>query len=145
MKIVRIANLEAQGRRVDCPRGGFTSFRALLESDGMGFSLHKTFIPKGLPQHWHYKHHLEACYCIAGKGILTNLETGDKHMIIPDVVYVLDHHDNHTFEALQDTVLISVFNPPVTGNEVHGEDGSYEPTQKLHDYANGPANDHWER
>lgn len=145
MKIVYIETLAAEGRKVECPNGGFTSFRALLEKDGMGFSLHKTVIPKGPPQHWHYKYHLEACYCIAGKGILTNLETGERHMITSDVVYVLDHHDDHTFEALQDTVLISVFNPPVTGNEVHGEDGSYAPTQKQYDYANGPANDHWER
>lgn len=143
MKVVRIAHLESQGRKVDCPRGGFTSFRALLESDGMGFSMHKTVIPKGPSQHWHYKHHLEACYCIAGEGILTNLETGDKHMIIPDTVYVLDHHDDHTFEAIQDTVLISVFNPPVTGNEVHDEDGSYKPQTRQHEYPG--TNDLWER
>lgn len=127
MKLIRINELSAQGREVRCPNKGFVSFRALLESDGMGFSLHKTVIPKGQPQHWHYKHHLEACYCIAGKGILTDLSTGDKHIIKPDVIYVLDHHDDHTFQALEDTVLISVFNPPVTGNEVHDEHGSYQP------------------
>lgn len=142
MKIIHIENLAAQGRKVDCPKGGFTSHRALLASDGMGFSLHKTVIPKGPPQHWHYKHHLEACYCIAGKGVLTNLETGQTHLIKPDVVYVLDHHDDHTFEALEDTVLISVFNPPVTGNEVHREDGSYEPIKSNNHAA---SNDHWER
>ena len=144
MKIVRIETLAAEGRKVECPDGGFTSFRALLEKDGMGFSLHKTVIPKGPPQHWHYKHHLEACYCIAGKGIITDLHTGAQHMINPDTIYVLDHHDDHTFEALVDTVLISVFNPPVTGNEVHDKDGSYTRTQN-HDYANGHVNDHWER
>lgn len=144
MKIIRIDNLPAQGREVKCPKGGFTSLRALLASDGMGFSLHKTIIPKGPPQHWHYKHHLEACYCIAGKGRLTNLENGQQHIIKPDTVYVLDHHDDHTFEALEDTVLISIFNPPVTGNEVHDESGSYQPTEKQYDYAS-PANDHWER
>jgi L-ectoine synthase len=143
MKIIKIENLPAQGRKVDCPNGGFTSLRALLASDGMGFSLHKTIIPKGPPQHWHYKHHLEACYCIAGKGVLTNLDTGERFMISPDTVYVLDHHDDHTFEALTDTVLISVFNPPVTGNEVHNEDGSYTPQTKQHEYPG--TNDLWER
>lgn len=91
----------------------------------MGFSLHKTVIPAGPPQHWHYKDHLEACYCVSGKGLLTNLRTGQYYAIQPDCCYVLDEHDNHTFEALEDTVLISVFNPPVTGREVHGADGSY--------------------
>ena len=43
-----------------------------------------------------------------------------------DVTYILDNYDNHTFKALTDVVLISVFNPPCTGNEVHKNDGSYE-------------------
>jgi L-ectoine synthase len=115
-------------REVKCPRGGFVSLRALLAKDGMGFSLHKTIVPVGPPQHWHYKHHLEACYCIAGRGILTNYKTGEAFTIEPDSVYVLDKHDEHSFQALEEVVLISVFNPPVTGTEVHGEDGSYEAT-----------------
>ena len=124
MKVRSIKNLEGTERHV---KGvGFDSIRVLLERDGMGFSLHKTIIPKGDPQHWHYKDHLEACYCIKGLGIITNLETGESFTIKPDTTYILDEHDDHTFQALEDTVLISVFNPPVTGNEVHNEDGSYE-------------------
>jgi hypothetical protein len=38
----------------------------------------------------------------------------------------LDNDDNHTFEAIEYVVLISVFNLPVTGNEVHQEGGSYK-------------------
>jgi L-ectoine synthase len=108
---------------------GFTSLRVLLARDGMGFSVHKTIIPKGEPQHWHYKHHLEACYCIQGFGILTNLETGETYEITPDTCYVLNNHDDHTFQALEETILISIFNPPVSGTEVHLADGSYEPAQ----------------
>lgn len=126
MKIVRINQLIDTSREVHGE--GFVSVRGLLAKDGMGFSMHKTIIPSsgGKKYHWHYKNHLEACYCIKGKGIITDLSTGIEHLITPDVIYVLDNHDNHTFEALEDTVLISVFNPPVTGNEVHKEDGSYE-------------------
>lgn len=113
-------------REVRCPNGGFTSYRALLERDGMGFSLHKTVIPKGPPQHWHYKNHLEACYCVSGGGTLTSLDTGERWLIRAGKLYVLDQHDNHTFQAHSETVLISVFNPPVKGGEVHREDGSYE-------------------
>lgn len=125
MKIITIEHLEETSRQVQCPNGGFTSYRVLVKSDHMGFSLHKTVIPAGPPQKWHYKHHLEACYCIAGKGVLTNLDNGERYLIVPDRVYVLDKHDPHTFQALEDVVLISVFNPPVVGNEVHGPDGSY--------------------
>jgi L-ectoine synthase len=53
-------------------------------------------------------------------------------MIREDTVYVLDDHDDHTFETLEDTVLISVFNPPVTGAEVHDANGSYAPAEVAH-------------
>ncbi len=104
---------------------GGNSYRALVAADGLGFSVNKTVIPKGGAHKWHYKNHLEACYCIQGIGELTNLETGEKVVIVPDTVYALDKNDPHTFKALEDTVLISVFNPPLTGYETHDKDGNY--------------------
>jgi L-ectoine synthase len=125
VKIISISDVENTPREVHCPKGGFTSLRFLLARDGMGFSVHKTVIPVGEPQHWHYKNHLEACYCVSGWGVVTNLKTGQQHMIREDTLYALDEHDDMTFQALQPTVLISIFNPPVIGDEVHGPDGSY--------------------
>jgi len=104
---------------------GGLSTRLLTKSDGMGFSVCNTVIPKGGPHHWHYQNHLEACVCIKGKGELTDLLTGAKYLIVPGVTYVLDNNDDHTFEALEDTILISIFNPPLTGNEKHDKDGNY--------------------
>lgn len=124
MRVVSINEIKGTDREVTGV--GFTSYRIVLAKDNMGFSVHKTVIPKGDELHWHYKNHLETCYCIQGEGLLKNLDTGEEFVITPDVVYSLDNHDNHTFRALSDVVLISVFNPPVTGNEVHKEDGSYE-------------------
>lgn len=119
---------------------GCRSIRIVVESDNMGFSIHKTIIPVGPPQHWHYKHHLEACYCIAGRGELRNLSTGGAHPITPGTVYLLDAHDDHTFQALEETVLISIFNPPVNGTEVHDETGNYPPSKlkqnKAHQIVN---------
>lgn len=123
MKIVNIRDIEGTERDVKFKEG--RSLRVLLEKDGMGFSLHKTIIPKGQKGHWHYKHHQEACYCVSGHGELVNLDTKEAFLIIPETTYVLDNYDNHTFEAFEDVVLISVFNPPVKGQEVHQEDGSY--------------------
>lgn len=125
MKVIRLNEIIGSERQVKCPNGGFISNRFLLESDGMGYSITKTIVPRGEPQHWHYKHHFESCYCIKGKGILTNLETGKSFIIQPDTVYVLDKNDDHTFEAIETTELICVFNPPLMGREVHQEDGSY--------------------
>lgn len=122
-----IYNEEAtRDRTVNCPKGGFTSIRYLLAKDGMGFGLHRTEIPKGDWQHWHYTNHLEACYCVSGTGFLKSADTGEIFEIVPGACYVLNNHDDHYFKATTDVVLISVFNPPVTGKEVHREDGSYE-------------------
>jgi len=125
MKIVKISELN-KDRIVKCPNGGFTSNRILLESDNMGYGMTKTIIHAGNPQTWHYKNHLESCYCISGIGELKNIETGEVHLIEPDTTYVLDNHDEHEFTALEEVTLICVFNPPLTGQEVHQEDGSYE-------------------
>ena len=124
MKVRTIKELKGTKRDVKFNAG--QSVRIVLAEDKMGFSIHKTVMPKSDGVYnWHYKNHLESCYCISGKGILTNLETGEKFDIVPDTCYSLDKNDNHTFEIVEDIVLISVFNPPVTGNEIHQADGSY--------------------
>lgn len=124
MKVIRTSNLP-QERIVECPKGDFTSHRILLESDGMGYSMTKTIIPAGTEATWHYKNHLESCYCVSGLATLVNASTGETWDIEPDTTYVLDNHDPHHFIAEKETILICVFNPPLTGREVHAEDGSY--------------------
>jgi len=125
MKIVKVSDIENTERQVECPKGGFTSNRILLESDGMGYTMTKTVIPVNGKQHWHYKNHLESCYCVSGRGEVTDAKTGETFLVEPDTTYVLDKHDEHYFEAFEEIVLICVFNPPLTGREVHQEDGSY--------------------
>jgi quercetin dioxygenase-like cupin family protein len=125
MKIVKIEDIKNTEREVKCPNGGFTSNRILLKSDGMGFGMTKTVIPPNGKQHWHYKNHLESCYCVSGYGILTDIKTGETYEILPDTTYVLDKNDDHYFEAIEEVVLICAFNPPLTGEEVHQDDGSY--------------------
>lgn len=124
MKVINVNDLANTERDVRFGEG--YSIRPVLEKDGMGFSVHKTMIRKGEKGHWHYKNHLESCYCISGKGILTCLDSGKSYKINPDTIYSLDNHDKHTFEAITDVVLISIFNPPCKGKETHREDGSYE-------------------
>lgn len=103
----------------------WTSRRLLLAADGMGFSLHDTLIHAGTETRIHYKHHLEAVYCIAGEGEIEELETGRIHRISPGMVYALDNHDPHLLRATAELRLICVFNPPLRGDEVHGPDGAY--------------------
>lgn len=124
MKVINTKELP-KNKIVECPKGGFVSNRILLESDNMGYTMTKTIIPVNGKQFWHYKNHLESCYCISGKGILTNAITNEEFTIEPDITYVLDKNDPHYFEALEEVTLICVFNPPLKGQEVHKEDGSY--------------------
>ena len=77
-----------------------------------------------------YKHHYEACYCIAGRGTVTAQADGVTHELTPFTVYALDRNDPHTVRAYEDLRLICVFNPALNGREVHREDGSYAPPEE---------------
>lgn len=123
MKVIRTQSL-TEDRKVEFHAG--VSNRILLESDGMGYTMTKTVIkPEAGKVFQHYKHHLESCYCVSGKATLTDAKTGEEFLIEPDTTYVLDKNDPHYFEAHEETVLICTFNPPLTGQETHQEDGSY--------------------
>jgi L-ectoine synthase len=126
MKVVRLKDLEGTEREVISP-AGWTSMRFLLKSDRMGFSFHETTFPPGLKVEMWYKHHLEAVYCYKGKGILTNRDTGESFEIEPGTLYALDRHDRHTLEAIEELKLVCAFNPPVSGREIHDEEGAYLP------------------
>ncbi len=109
----------------------WTSVRMLLADDGMGFSFHITTLQAGSEHEFHYKHHFESVYCMAGKGSITDLATGKTYAIQPGVMYALDQHDKHRLKADEDLVMACCFNPPVTGKEVHREDGSYAPAEEA--------------
>lgn len=106
---------------------GWDSTRLLLAGDGMGFSFHITRIHAGTSHVFHYKHHFESVYCISGEGSIEDIATGTVHQIRPGVMYALDLNDKHRLTAKSEMVMACCFNPPVTGQEVHREDGSYAP------------------
>jgi L-ectoine synthase len=103
----------------------WSSVRMLLADDGMGFSFHITFLEPGSEHTFEYKNHFESVYCMQGTGAITDLATGETHEIRPGVMYALDAHDRHTLRADEELVMACCFNPPVTGKEVHQDDGSY--------------------
>ncbi|KIC38123.1 ectoine synthase [Ruegeria sp. ANG-R] len=107
---------------------GWRSRRLLLAADGMGFSLTDTIIKKGAVLELEYTHHLEACYCIEGKGQIRASEDETWHSLEPFTLYALDQHDRHLVRATEaDLRVVCVFNPPLSGSETHREDGSYTP------------------
>lgn len=109
----------------------WSSTRLLLADDGMGFSFHITVLEAGSEHQFHYKHHFESVYCMQGKGSITDLGTGETHEIRPGVMYALNLNDKHILRAEEELHMACVFNPPVTGTEVHREDGSYAPAEEA--------------
>ncbi|MBL8787753.1 MAG: ectoine synthase [Deltaproteobacteria bacterium] len=103
----------------------WTSRRLLLARDGMGFSLHDTIMHRGTETRMCYRNHLEAVYCIAGVGSIEVVATGRSWVIEPGTVYALDQHDEHILRAQTELRLVCVFNPAVTGSEVHDATGAY--------------------
>lgn len=106
---------------------GWSSARLLVKSDGVGFSLNDTEVAAGASMDLHYSNHIEANYCVAGTGTLTDLETGETYRIAPGTMYCLDKHDRHRLAADESGPLrlICVFTPALSGDETHDADGGY--------------------
>ncbi|WP_257558180.1 ectoine synthase [Sphingobium sp. CFD-2] len=101
------------------------SARLLLKDDNMGFSFHITTMYAGEEIHMHYQNHLEAVLVLKGTGTIEDLGTGITHQLASGVMYALNAHDKHVVRPITDILCACVFNPPVTGKEVHDENGAY--------------------
>lgn len=128
--IIRDLNIARQGDRL-VKSEGWDSTRLLLAGDNMGFSFHITRIHENTSHVFEYKHHFESVYCVSGEGSIEDLATGEVHPIRPGIMYGLDQHDRHRLTAKSEMVMACCFNPPVTGREVHREDGSYAPVAET--------------
>lgn len=123
MIVRRLEDLIGGERDVVAPT--FRSRRLLLAQDAMGFSFHDTVLHAGSETLIWYKHHVEAVYCIEGEGELELLPEGPTYAIRAGTFYALDGHERHSLRARTDLRMICVFNPPLTGAEVHDEEGAY--------------------
>lgn len=125
MKVLTRNNIIGSDKEIHAENGNWTSRRFLLKDDGMGFSMHETIIYAGTETHIHYKNHLEAVYCVGGKGEIEDIATGKTYPIQDGTLYALDEHDEHYLRATSNMRMICVFNPPLTGNETHDASGAY--------------------
>lgn len=101
--------------------GNGSSFRLLVEQDGLGFALAHTVVKAGTESRLQYRNHFEACYCISGSGSVVSACGTTVLELRPGVVYALDQNDPHILRAdpTGDMELVSVFNPPIRGDERH--------------------------
>lgn len=117
-------------RYVEAENKNWDSTRLVLADDNVGFSFNITRIRPGTETHIHYKHHLEAVFCYEGEGEVETLADGKIHRIKAGDMYLLDQHDEHLLRGKEHGMTVAcVFNPPLTGREVHREDGSYAPAE----------------
>ncbi|EST53403.1 ectoine synthase [Brevibacillus panacihumi W25] len=112
------------GTKDDIDTPTWASRRFLLQHDQMGFSLHDTIIKAGTETYIWYKNHLEAVYCIEGEGEI-EVVGGETYQIRPGMMYALSGHEKHYLRARSQMRMVCVFNPPLTGREVHDEEGVY--------------------
>jgi L-ectoine synthase len=123
MIVRKLSDIRGSDRNVKS--NGWESARLLLKDDGMGFSFHITTLYAGSELHLHYTNHVETVYVIEGKGTIEDLGSGETHTLEPGTMYALNDHDDHVLRPETDIVCACVFNPPVTGREVHDETGAY--------------------
>ena len=130
--IVRtLEEIEGTRREIFAENNNWVSKRFILAEDNMGFSFNETIIYANTETLIWYKNHLEAVYCVEGEGEIETTEDSIVYPIKPGTLYALDKHDRHYLRAYgKDLRLLCVFNPPLMGDEIHDEDGSYVKSSK---------------
>lgn len=103
----------------------FISRRYTLRADGMGHSVHETYIKPGEELRMWYRNHKETVICMEGEGQVEDLTEGGVHKLTPGVLYALDKHQKHILSSEKGMTVMCVFTPALVGPEDHDEQGSY--------------------
>lgn len=123
MKVVSLE--EILGTEHEMDGGNWISRRLITKKDKMGYSVNDTIIKAGTETHIWYQNHLESVYCIEGEGEVVTLSDNKVWPIKKNQLYALDKHDEHLLRAKSDMRMVCVFNPALSGNEIHDENGVY--------------------
>ena len=106
--------------------------RYLTKADGTGFTI-SDLAAEGRKEGsdlW-YRHHVEANYVVSGHGEVIDRETKERWPIGPGTLYVVGPKDRHRITNSGRIHILSIFNPPLEGDETHDADGSYPPTGEV--------------
>ncbi|TDQ04642.1 ectoine synthase [Labedaea rhizosphaerae] len=109
----------------DIKTPNWRSKRVVLARNRVGFSVHETTLYAGTVNDFWYANHVEAVFVTEGEGELLDKETGITYQLGPGSLYLLDGHEHHQLRPRTEMKTVCVFNPPVTGREVHDENGVY--------------------
>ncbi len=122
------ADAEAAGHVVIKDGGSPRWARLLTAPDGLGFTLSDVRFQKGQEMALWYKNHWEANIVLKGLLVVTDHATGKTHDIGTGSIFAVGPKDRHHVRIAEDSHVLSIFNPPLHGNELHDADGSYPPT-----------------
>jgi L-ectoine synthase len=109
----------------DVKTPNWRSKRIVLAKEGVGFSVHETVLYAGTVNDFWYANHIESVFIVDGEGELLDKDTGTTYEVGPGSLYLLDGHEHHQLRPRTEMRTVCVFNPPVTGREVHDEHGVY--------------------
>jgi L-ectoine synthase len=123
MFVRSVHDLDDTERDIKTPN--WRSKRIVLAKERVGFSVHETTLYAGTVNDFWYANHIEAVFVVEGEGELLDKETGETYQLGPGSLYLLDKHDHHQLRPRTEMRTVCVFNPPVTGREVHDENGVY--------------------
>ena len=126
MFVRTLDELERLGRIKFPADESFRSARFLTAADGMGFSYNENRVKRGMDLVVWLKHHWEANYIISGIGEVKDLTSKERWLLEAGVLYVVGPNDRHRLQFTEDECHLSVFCPPLRGDERFDEDGSYE-------------------
>ncbi|RRO17283.1 ectoine synthase [Saccharopolyspora rhizosphaerae] len=116
---------EIEDTEADIKTENWRSKRICLAKDKLGFSVHETTLYAGTVNDFWYANHIEAVFITEGEGEVEDKATGEVHKLAPGSIYVLNNSDKHQVRPKTTMKTVCVFNPPVTGREVHDENGVY--------------------
>lgn len=109
----------------DIKTPNWRSKRIVLANDGVGFSVHETVLKAGSVNDFWYANHIEAVFITKGEAELYDKDNDVTYQLAPGSIYVLSGNEKHQLRPKTDLHTVCVFNPPVTGREVHDENGVY--------------------
>ena len=131
MFVRTVDELKGTDKHITMRSGNGTTLRLLVAGDGLGFSLSDVHVTAGTENTLWYKNHWEANYVVAGNATLEDRTSGETWDLSPGSLYMVGPNDRHIITAIDDVHVLSIFNPPVTGDEYHDDDGGYPPTGPI--------------
>jgi L-ectoine synthase len=128
MFVKRAGDLRRARKEMIVANGQARTLRMLTEADGLGFGFSDVRLAAGADATLWYKHHWEANHIVSGTGEVTDLATGQTWQLGPGMAYNVGPKDRHRVRAHSDMHLLSMFCPPLVGNEQHDHDGALAPS-----------------